>query len=246
MGPLHPWPNTAGGAVAWLQSVSGGLYSGERIAISLAATGREVVVKVAATAAAVVRACAVPARQDIRLHVTGGAVLMWHPRLHILLPGGALTQCIEAAVDADSTLIFHEGFCAHRPAGSGDASTASFDVFRSEIRLRRTDTGPLFHEAGYLHGRDFDAAPPGVIGRYRAFGAIHVVSARLSRAEPLRRALVERLHRPGAVYGGVAPFSREAGFVLRLAGREPEELETESDRLLGLLADAARQGAREG
>lgn len=232
--PYHaaaPVPDAAGVARLVLQSVSGGLYGGERLAqrIRIEGGARAAILQPAAT---VVRRMTEgsAARQSIQITVESGAQLAYLARPLILFPGSCLEQDITVTVAPGGRLLLRDGFLDHQPAGRGRDWRLT-----SRIAVRSPQGRLLAAERTTLTRAVLESARPGVAGAYRAFGKLWLLGA--TAAE--RTAWPGRIHAAwapeGAVYAAASALPGECGLVLALAAVDGGALDAGMERLTALL-----------
>ncbi|WP_298214136.1 urease accessory protein UreD [Acidocella sp.] len=213
-GLAAPLRGPRGGAVVMLQSISGGLYGGERLGQRLVlAEGADV--RLIQPAATPVRRQgeAAAARQSITLETGAGARLIYATRPLILLPGAALIQDWEVVLAPGARLLFWEGFAAHAP---GKAAAAWRLAGRVSIRA----PGGRLLAAERMTARSGDAACA-----YGAFGKIWCLGGGPPREPPPV---------PSAgIYCGVSALPGGAGYVIALAAREGGRLADALESLAG-------------
>lgn len=229
--PYHaaaPVPDETGVARLVLQSVSGGLYGGERL-------GQRMCVETGARAALVQPAASVvrrmsegaSARQAIRLEVAPGAWLAYLARPLIFMPGGALEQRIEIVLAPGGRLLLRDGFLDHQPGDPGREWR-----FRSHVAVRAPE-GRLLAAERLTLGRDIlDAARPGLTGSCRAFGKLWLLGAAPSLVASLSPQIeVER----GEVYAAASALPGACGIALAIAAPDGGALDAAMERLTRLL-----------
>ena len=232
--PYHaaaPVPDAAGVSRLVLQSVSGGLYGGERLVQRIRVEGgaRAAILQPAAT---VVRRMAedIVARQTIRLTVAAGAQLAYLTRPLILFPGSALEQDIGVIIAPGGRLLLRDGFLDHQPGARGRDWR-----FASRVTVRSPDGRLLAAERMTLGRAILDAGRPGVAGAYRAFGKLWLLGA----TEEERAALPPRIQAEwppeGAVYAAACALPGESGLVIALAAADGGALDAGMDRVTALL-----------
>ena len=193
-------------ATLYLQSASGGLYSGDRLALSLRA--REgAALAVTTQAATLVHDCrGEPAVQHIDLSLARDSVLIYTPDPLVLFPGAALRSCLDVTLAPGAIALCQEGFACHDPAGDGGV----FDSIESDTILRAPDGRIHATARGRIAGRSLGtAASP--IGPFRASGSFLLLGAGL----PDRAALRAGIDRVGC-FSGIADLPNETGIAIRL------------------------------
>ena len=116
-----------------LQSGSGGLFAGERLA-------QHIVARAGSSAHITTQAATVvhgsdsrdPATQAIDIDVRAGAYVEYLPEPVVLFPGAALEQRIRATVAPDAVLVYADGCVLHAPPATGGV----FDCYANTFEAR--------------------------------------------------------------------------------------------------------------
>jgi urease accessory protein len=232
--PYHaaaPVPDAAGVSRLVLQSVSGGLYGGERLVqhIRVEAGARAAILQPAAT---VVRRMAEGngARQTIRLTVAAGAQLAYLARPIILFPGSSLEQDIAVSIAPGGRLLLRDGFLDHQPGSRGRDWR-----FASRVTLRSPDGRLLAAERMTLGRAVFDSSRPGVAGIHRAFGKLWLLGATNKERTDLPPRIQADWPSEGAVYAAASALPGDCGLVIALAAVDGGALDAAIDRMTTLL-----------
>ncbi len=186
-----------------LQSASGGLYCGDRLALDIAA-GAGARAWITSQAATVVHAAAGISVRT-RLEAASGAVLALATDPYILFPGTALSVQTDVLLGPGATVVLAEGFASHDPAEAGRPFT------RLATRCRVLDgERVLVDEAGAIGGDAF-LGPASPLGPHRAMGTVMLLGAAALDAAAIERALDVL-----GVLGGVTALPNAAGTCVRL------------------------------
>lgn len=235
--PYHaaaPVPDAAGVSCLVLQSVSGGLYGGERLGqrIRVEPGARAAIVQPAAT---VVRRMAegTVARQTISLTVEAGAQLAYLARPLILFPGSSLEQEIVVTIAPGGRLLLRDGFLDHQPGARGRDWR-----FASRVNLRAPDGRLLAAERTALGRAILDAGRPGVAGAHRAFGKLWLLGVTAEERAVLPPRIQAEWPPEGAVYAAASALPGECGLVIALAAADGGALDSGMDRMTALLLSA--------
>lgn len=233
--PYHaaaPVPDTAGVSRLVLQSVSGGLYGGERLSqnIRVKSGARVALVQPAAT---VVRRMAEGdvARQMIRLTVEADGQLAYLARPLILFPGSALEQDIAVTLAPGGRLLLRDGFLDHQPGSRGRDWR-----FVSRVSLRAPDGRLLAAERLTLGRAVLDAERPGVTAAHRAFGKLWLLGATEAEREILPARIQAEWPPESAVYAAASLLPGACGLVIAFAAVDGGALDAAIDRMTSLLS----------
>lgn len=209
-----------------LQSASGGLYRGDRLALDISA-GCRAMAHVTSQAATVVHATASHGiRLETRLDAGEGSFLALTTDPYILFPDTALSVQTEVTLGPHATVIMAEGFAIHDPTGRNRA----FRRLITRTRIRRPDGTTLVDDAGAIDGLAF-VSLDSPLGPYRAMGTVMILGRAAGR---LGAAFVDhQLDRLG-VLGGCTSLPNEAGLCIRLLALEGGRLARGLD-LIGAL-----------
>jgi len=184
-------------ATLYIQSVSGGLYRGDRT---------ELVIDVAAGAAAHVTTQAPTivhdargdgAVQHQRLTLAPESFLAFTPDPLVLFPGASFESATEIMLAPGTTAIISDGVAHHDPQGDGKP----FARYATSTVVRGNEGRVLLADRGALSGTAFssEASP---LGPYRAVGSLLVLGTGAERVDSIE--LEARLDQLGCLAG----FSR--------------------------------------
>ena len=165
-------------ATLYLQSASGGIYRGDRLALAIE-VGTGAAVHLTTQSATIVHDTREsPAEQVTRIVTARGAVALLTPEPLVLFPGADVTSRTEIMVSAGATVIATDGFAWHDPAGEGRplARCTSATVVRSEA-------GVLLADRGSVAGTEL-AGKASPLGPYRAAGTLLVLGRGADRLDP--------------------------------------------------------------
>jgi urease accessory protein len=184
-------------ATLYLQSAAGGLYRGDRVALSITA-GPHSAAHVTTQAATIVhRTHSFPVEQNTRLEVGENAFLALTPDPLVLFPGAEISCTTEITLAANGHAILSDGLSHHDPQARGDA----FARYSNTVVVRDTAGRILLADRGSITGEAmFGASSP--LGPYRAAGTVFVLGQGAERSD------VERLEKRLAACGCVAGFSK--------------------------------------
>lgn len=165
-------------ATLYLQSSSGGLYSGERLTLDLR-VGPGAAAQVTSQASTVVHDCrGQPALQSTSLCLEAGSFVAHTPEPAILLPGAALDSRLAVTLWPGAAGVVTDGVLAHDPTGAG----RGFDSLMVENRIQAPDGTLLLCDRQAVSGALLQSA----MGGYRCLGSALIFgpgSAALAGAE---------------------------------------------------------------
>jgi urease accessory protein len=190
----------------YLQSASGGLYAGDRLALDVC-VGANAAFHLTTQAATVVHdGRDVGSRQRQSINVESGAFCALASDPYVLFPGAMLDLETVATVAEDAVLFLSDGFAIHDPRDSG----RTFAQFASRQRILRPDGRLLLHDAGRIGG---DALRDGALGNMAAAATILVIAP--ADRLPEMSVMEEAADRLGCLAGAsLAPNG--AGQVMRI------------------------------
>jgi urease accessory protein len=216
-------------ATLYLQSASGGLYSGDHLDLSLH-TREGSALAITTQSATLVHDCrGVPAVQRVHLSLTNNSVMIYTPDPLVLFPGAALRSSLEVTLAPGAIALCQEGFACHDPGGDGGA----FDRLESDIILRAPDGRIYAADRSRISGHSLGTtASP--LGPFRASGSFLVLGATLPDQAALR-AGIDRI----GCFSGIADLPNEIGIAIRLLAPDGGRL----SRGLALAFDACFHAA---
>ncbi|MGJ4946519.1 urease accessory protein UreD [Bradyrhizobium sp. HKCCYLS1011] len=212
----------------YLQSASGGLYAGDRIALDLA-VARDAAFHLTTQAATVVhdrRGIGAVQRQTVNVDTNAFCAITTDP--YVLFPGASLALETTAVVAANAVLCVADGFAMHDPRANGRA----FAEFSSRLRIVRPDGRLLLQDAGRISGDELH----GALGARTASASL-VLIAPLDQLPPLQT-LQQVADKSGALAGASAA-PNEAGIVLRILAPDGGALSRAMDAAFHVAAQAA-------
>jgi urease accessory protein len=184
-------------ATLYLQSAAGGLYRGDRVALSITAEPDSAAHVTTQAATIVHRTGGFPVEQTARLEIGAHAFLALTPDPLVLFPGAEISCTTEVTLAAGGSAILTDGLSHHDPQGRGDA----FARYSNSVTVRNTDGRVLLADRGTLTGEAmFGASSP--LGPYRATGTVFVLGHGAERCD------AEYLEKRLAACGCVAGFSK--------------------------------------
>jgi len=162
--PFYLEGDPAGMPTLYLQSVSGGLYQGDRVHMTIEAAV-DTCAQVTTQAGTIVHGMPRDvAEQGVRIIAQEKSFIEYLPDPLILFPTSILTNRVEVIAAEDATVIVAEGFSQHDPKAAG----RRFERFANEIIVRRPNGPPLALERYSIGGDQFEdgaISAPWQIGR---------------------------------------------------------------------------------
>lgn len=222
------WPELA---TLYLQSVSGGLYDGDRLTL-IARAEEGTAVQLTTQAATKVHSMEGDfAVHTVKLKVRAGAYLEYLADPVILFPRARLLSRLTLEISEGAQAVLSDAFLFHDPA-QADAGTVApaFDAFASEVEIVGPDGAPLACDRFLVENPKESHGNPGLAGGRLAQGAVYAVS--LSKApEELVAALRAALAEASGVYAGVSALPNGAGAWARLLAPDGASLRAALDAL---------------
>jgi len=195
-------------ATLYLQSASGGLYRGDRIALTLdVMTGAAV--HVTTQASTIVHDTGgFGVEQATRITVGPDAFAVFTPDPLVLFPGAAIESRTEIALDATARAILTDGFCHHDPGAQDHA----FDCCALSTIVRDAQGHVLVADRGVIDGATFGSrfSP---LGRHRAVGTLLALGPGADRLDP---ATLEHCLDGLGCLAGMSPAPNRAGAAIRI------------------------------
>ncbi len=207
----------------YLQSVSGGIYRGERLEISLEAeTGA--LAQVTTQSATIVHRMkdGAEARQDMTIRAAEGALLEYLPDPLILYPDARFETTLRVIVAPGSSVIIQDAFTQHDSEGAG----GRFERLVSDTRIERPD-GTLIAFDRFDIGGDFSEAHLDEAGgaTYPSHGTVMALHDGCP-AEELATVLREALDGCPGVYAGASVLPGDCGAWGRILAEDGHALRT--------------------
>jgi urease accessory protein len=189
-----------------LQSVSGGLYQDERLAMSVTAdVGAQV--HCTTQSATVVHSMAENrhASQVVTISAAEGALVEYLPGPMILFPHANLRTTLDIVIDPSATVMIGDTFLVHDPA----AQNQRFGSLLSETSVRRPDGRLLCRDRFQITGDERTLDAPGVLHHFQTQGTVWVLSSslKLELLEGMRAAL----NGMSGLYAGASTLPNNAG-----------------------------------
>ena len=201
----------AGMLTTILQSVSGGVYEREQLALSLTA-GRNAQAHCTTQSATVVHSMAPEgtASQLVTIHAASGSFVEYLPDPLILFPDASLRTALHVEVEDDTMVIFSDGFLSHDP----DARGRHFRSLFSETLVQHADGRRLCADRFTIRGDDWRFALSAKPQSYSACGTVWIITSQSH--DELRAVLRNRLGSFPGLYAGVSSLPYSAGVWCRL------------------------------
>lgn len=191
-----------------LQSVSGGLFEGDRVAGAVLARegARARVTTSASTIVHAMRGGA--ALQSVELQARPGACLEYLPEPLILFPGSRLRSETRVRVSAGAAVVLCESFLGHDPQAGGRA----FDALDARVEVRDAAGRLLARERMLVAGGAWTEARSGVSEHFRVHAGLWLLGeGAAGLLGPVRAALAD-----SGAYAGASELPNGAGIQARL------------------------------
>ncbi|MBU1176665.1 MAG: urease accessory protein UreD [Alphaproteobacteria bacterium] len=214
--PFYPDFGPARGmATVYVQSCSGGLYSGERLAAEIT-LGRGARAQVTTQASTIVHKGTYGAAGQVCAIDAGPETLVEYlPDPVILFPAARLESRLRVALDATASAVLFDSMLAHDFRGKGDG----FDRFANEIAIVAPDGEPLVIDRFRITGDDFRAGGIGRMGGYACLGNVIAVAPGVETATLIDAARAATMGLgEGSV--GVSRLPSLPGFSARILARD--------------------------
>jgi urease accessory protein len=170
-------------ATLYLQSAAGGLYRGDRIALSITAAPGSAAHVTTQAATIVHRTHDFPVEQANRVEIGGNAFLALTPDPLVLFPGAAIACTTEVTLAASGRAILTDGLSHHDPEGLGPEHLGrSFDRYSNAVVVRDAAGRILLNDRGSITGEAM-FAPSSPLGPYRAVGTVFVLGHGAERCD---------------------------------------------------------------
>ena len=210
--PFHLDRAPHGMLTAIIQSSSGGLYEGDRLALSFdAEAGAEAHITTQGATVAHPMPHGGEAQHEVRIRTATGSLVEYLPDPLVLLPTASVRSRIEVVVETGSTVIVGDAFLAHDPAGLG----RPFRRLAGETALRRPGAAPFALERFDVTGEHVEASWRSLgPRRSRAQGSLWVCGP--GSPDELAATLSRALEEVPGVHAGASTLSGGAGVIARL------------------------------
>ncbi|MBM4259041.1 MAG: hypothetical protein FJ147_24470 [Deltaproteobacteria bacterium] len=197
----------AGMLTAILQSVSGGIYNREQLALSFTA-GQNAHVHCTTQSATVVHSMAngEEASQLVTIHAARGSFVEYLPDALILFPEACLRTTLHVVIEEGATVILSDAFLTHDPKAQG----RSFRSLSSETVVQNVNGQRLCIDRFVITGEELRLASVG----YCAQGTMWILN--VQQSGDLLPALRKRLEPVLGIYAGVSTLPHNAGVWVRI------------------------------
>jgi urease accessory protein len=170
-------------ATLYLQSAAGGLYRGDRIALSVAAAPHSAAHVTTQAATIVHRTHRFPVEQSTRLEIGEHAFLALTPDPLVLFPGAEISCATEVTLAASGCAILADGISHHDPEGLGaEGFGRAFERYSNAVVVRDAAGRVLLNDRGSITGEAM-FAPSSPLGPYRAVGTVFVLGRGAERCD---------------------------------------------------------------
>jgi urease accessory protein len=212
-------PNMAFGI---MQSVSGGILQGDRLAVEITAGPGSQAHVTTQSATKLYRMERNYATQRVWLRALSGAYLEFLPDYLIPYRGARFYQELELEVADDATVLLSDSFAPGR--------VASGELFAYELLWTRVRAGDLegrlrFSDTTRLQPARHAPGRVGMLGTHRDLATLYVVTRQVDAGE-LEAALYECVAAAPDVWSGVSRLPDGAGVVVRVMGPHSRAVQT--------------------
>jgi urease accessory protein len=210
--PFHLDRAPHGMLTAIIQSSSGGIYEGDRLALTFdVEAGAEAHITTQGATVAHPMPHGGEARHEVRLRAAIGSLVEYLPDPLVLLPTASVRSRVEVVAEVGSTVIVGDAFLAHDPAGRD----RPFCRLASETSLRRPGTTPFALERFDVTGEHVQDSWR-LLGprRFEAQGSLWVCAP--GSPDELAATLSRALEPVPGVCAGASTLSGGAGAIARL------------------------------
>ena len=194
-------------ATLYLQSASGGIYRGDRLALTIDVAAGAAVHITTQSATIVHDTRKSRAEQIVRLNVAQDAVVLFTPEPLVLFPGADVASRTEIALGAGAAAIVSDGFAQHDPKAEG----RSFQRYEVSTVVHRAGRVVLA-DRGSVNGADI-AGDKSPLGPYHASGSLFALGRASDRLDAT--ILEARLAEAGCL-GGFSRAPNDVGFAGRI------------------------------
>jgi urease accessory protein len=209
--PFHLDRAPPGMLTAIIQSCSGGLYEGDRLALSFdAEAGAEAHITTQGATVAHPMPHGGEAQHEVRIRTAAGSLVEYLPDPLVLLPTASVRSRVEVVAEVGSTVIVGDAFLAHDPAGRG----RPFRRLAVETSLRRPGATPFALERFDVTGEHVEDSWRTLGRRCTAQGSLWVCGP--GSPDELAAALNRALEEVPGVHAGASTLSGGAGAIARL------------------------------
>jgi urease accessory protein len=209
---LHRYEGDPDGmATLYLQSVSGGIYDGDDLRVSITAEPQAQLHLTTQASTIVQRMPRGAAEHRVTIRADADCLVEYMPDPMILFPEARVTTRLEVEAHESAVVIACDSFLAHDPTGAG----APFGWLRSTVEARRPDGRPLFSDRYRLSGDSWMDRIPGLGGLHLAQAALIVLHPSLPAARLVEAARVALATHDG-IYAGASALPNSCGAGLRI------------------------------
>ena len=225
--PFHLHPARPDLATLYLQSASGGLYTGDDLSLTLH-VGRDAAAHVTTQSATIVHACrTAPARLTLTATVEPNGFLALLPDPLVLFPDADITVRTDLTLHAGAHVILVDAASLHDPSGED----RPFRRFHGAITVRDAAGAISMSDRGGVEGAALHGA--GVLGPWRAWGLLLVLAPAPLLPDP---ATLEAVAEAAGCLAGASAAPHGIGLAVRVLGPDGGTL---GRCLSALAADAA-------
>lgn len=225
--PLYLVDSWPGFATLLLQSVSGGLFQGDRLYLEIE-LAELATAQVTTQAATKVHGMQVDgATQSVDLTLGYGSYLEYLSDPLILFPGSRLSSSLTVRLENKARALIRDSFLYHDPNG---AVEPRFDRFASELRVMSSDDSPLAIDRQRIEAPYERTELKRALLKFPTQGVLYVLGTEL--APDSMHALRTATPCVDDCYVGVSCLPNDAGVFARVLASNPDVLREVLDTLL--------------
>ena len=200
-----------GMATLYLQSIAGGVFEHDRLAMEVTA-GAGTALHLTSQGATIVHAMTRgSASLSTTLAAGDGSVVELMPEATILFPGTDLRLTTDISAADGAVVCVSESFLAHDP----ENSDAVFARFVSDVRFRTVDGRVLAHDRQAASGAEFRRMACTSGATLAAYGAIHLWATGRDLAK-LQESVASAIGVDPSTLAGVSPLPHACGLAVRV------------------------------
>jgi urease accessory protein len=213
--PHYVASDPAGMATLYLQSIAGGVFEHDRLAVDVA-VGDAAALHLTSQGATIVHAMTSGTASLTTVLTAGpGAIVELLPEATILFPGARLSLDTVVSAHKSAVVCVGEAFIAHDPRAGSEV----FDHVLSEVRFTAPGGGLLVQDRQSVRGAAFRALSTDSAHPFAACGGLQLWAPGHD-LERLRSATAAALASLGGTYAGASILPGDCGLGVRILARD--------------------------